>query len=343
MKGLSPNAEVALAVVAYSLCSGSLVLVNKLILWHLPFPSLVITVQLWSTLVFIYSAKWLGFLEVDPLKWEFVVPYLVYCVAFSMGVFCNMKSLSISNVETVIVFRAMAPIIVSFLDVFFLGRHFPNTRSWVALAIIVLGAMGYASTDEKFQSQGIQAYTWPLFYLCVISFEMAYGKKIIRSVDLKTRSGPVLYTNLLGWPPMLLFAKMNNEYEKVWEQMWESDSTRFPPGSLLLLFLGCAVGTGIGYSSWWCRGKVSATSFTLIGVMNKCITIISNVLIWDKHASATGIGFLFLCLVGGSIYQQAPMREEKPAHNDESLQPLTNADEEKAATIGDNDDDKRDE
>jgi len=316
------------------------VLVNKLILWHLPFPSLVITFQLWATLLFIFSAKIVGLLEVDPLKWEFVVPYLIYCIAFSMGVFCNMKSLSISNVETVIVFRAMAPIAVSFLDAIFLGRHFPSFRSWVALTLIVLGAMGYANSDESFQSQGIQAYTWPLLYLCVISFEMAYGKNIVRSVDLKTRSGPVLYTNLLGWPPMLLFAKMNNEYEKFWEKMWESDDQRFPTGSLALLFLGCVVGTGIGYSSWWCRSKVSATTFTLIGVMNKCITILANVLVWDKHASATGIGFLFLCLGGGSIYQQAPMREKTPEDKDESIQNVTEeADEEEVALV---DKDKRD-
>ena len=34
-----------------------------------------------------------------------------------------------------------------------------------------------------------------------------------------------------------------------------------------------------------------------------------NVLIWDKHASITGIGALCVCLLGGSLYQQAPLRE----------------------------------
>lgn len=33
-----------------------------------------------------------------------------------------------------------------------------------------------------------------------------------------------------------------------------------------------------------------------------------NVLIWDKHASVSGIFSLALCLVGGSLYQQAPPR-----------------------------------
>lgn len=305
----SPRLETALSIVAYSFCSGTLVLVNKLILHSLPYPSLVISFQLFATLAFIYTAKLTGFLQVDPIRWKFVLPYLAYTVAFSLGVYCNMKSLSLSNVETVIVFRALAPVLVSFLDVFFLGREYPTLRSWFALSIIVCGAYGYAQSDAAFQSQGWHAYLWPTCYLLVISFEMAYGKQIIRSVDLKTKSGPVLYTNLLGWPPMLLFAKMGNEYTKFWDEMWARDDARFPPGSIALLLLGCVVGTGIGYSSWWCRDRVSATSFTLIGVMNKCLTVLLNLLIWDQHAAPAGIASLFLCLIGGSLYKQAPLRK----------------------------------
>lgn len=239
LTGLSPRMETILSIIAYSFCSGSLVLVNKLILHNLPYPSLVISFQLMATIIFIYSAKFCGYLQVDSIQWKYVLPYLAYTVAFSLGVYCNMKSLSLSNVETVIVFRALAPLLVSFLDVLFLGREFPSLRSWFALSIIVCGAYGYAQSDEKFQSQGYHAYFWPTCYLLIISFEMAYGKNIIRSVDLKTKSGPVLYTNLLGLPPMMLFAKMGNEYQRFWDDMWAREGSRFPPGSIALLLLGC--------------------------------------------------------------------------------------------------------
>jgi GDP-mannose transporter len=292
--------------------------VNKLILHSLPYPSLVISFQLLAALFFIFSAKALGYIQVDPIQWKYVAPYLAYTVAFSMGVFCNMKSLSMSNVETVIVFRATAPVLVTFLDALFLGRELPSLRSWFALSMIILGAYGYAASDEQFQMQGLSAYFWPTCYLFIISFEMAYGKKIIGSVDLKTKSGPVLYTNLLGFPPMILFAKMGGEFKRFWSDMWAREGARFPPGSIALLLLGCVVGTGIGYSSWWCRDKVSATSFTLIGVMNKCLTVIVNLMIWDQHAAPAGILSLFLCLVGGSLYQQAPLRKtnQKPTRDD---------------------------
>lgn len=359
----SPKTQTALAVAAYSFCSGSLVLVNKLILHQLPYPSLVITFQLWATLFFIQIGDAFHVLDVDPIKWKCIKPYLAYTVAFSLGVYCNMKSLSMSNVETVIVFRALAPLLVSVLDAMFLGREWPSARSWVALSVIAVGAYGYALTDEAFQTQGLIAYLWPtayrefgsfpvrqfvhvqrltlfpsstLFQVIVISFEMAYGKKIISAVELKTRTGPVLYTNMLGWPPMLGFAYMGGEYGRFYNDLTDRavrDEPLFSTSAVVLMLLGCIVGTGIGYSGWWCRSKVSAASYTLIGVLNKCLTVLVNLMIWDQHAAVEGIASLSLCLVGGAFYAQAPMRKTSHDHA-ESGSNTPSKDEERQQEMG---------
>jgi hypothetical protein len=100
---------------------------------------------------------------------------------------------------------------------------------------------------------------------------------------------------------------MNGEYAKFSQD--RAEGKEISSAAIGFLLMGCAVGTGIGYSGWWCRGKVSATSFTLIGVINKCLTILVNFMMWDQHAPTAGIACLLLCLVGGSLYQQAPMRE----------------------------------
>ena len=304
--------ETILAVLAYSLCSGMLVLVNKLTLHYLPFPSLVICVQLSACIGIVYGLQFMGYLEADPLVWVHVKPYMLYIAFFSIGVYCNMRSLATSNVETVIVFRALAPAVVAFLDSLFLGREWPSQRSWAGLATLVIGAYGYANEDTRFKTQGYSAYFWPTLYTIVIALEMAYGKKIVKSVPLKTFWGPVIYTNVLGLGPMLALASVGNEYSKLWDHWWGKDfENRMPPAAVALLIIGSLIGTGIGYSSWWARSIVSATSFTLIGVMNKCLTILVNVFIWDKHATPVGIFWLFVCIGGGMIYQQSPMRGEK--------------------------------
>jgi len=169
---LSPQYLVILSIVAYSFCSGTLVLLNKLTLHFLPFPSLVVCFQLFACIVIIYGAMLLKYIQVDPIKWEYAKPYMLYVLFFSTGIYCNMRSLSEANVETVIVFRALSPMVVAFLDALFLGREWPSQRSWAGLTTLVLGAYGYASYDERFQTQGYNAYAWPTLYTLIIALEM---------------------------------------------------------------------------------------------------------------------------------------------------------------------------
>jgi hypothetical protein len=45
-----------------------------------------------------------------------------------------------------------------------------------------------------------------------------------------------------------------------------------------------------------------------VGIVCKILTVIINFLIWDKHASMEGIACLLVCVLAGSLYEQAPMR-----------------------------------
>lgn len=65
------------------------------------------------------------------------------------------------------------------------------------------------------------------------------------------------------------------------------------------------------YTGWLCRGMVSATTYTLVGVVNKFLTVLLNVLVWDKHSTGPGLFAVCLCLAAGSLYQQAPKKEDK--------------------------------
>ena len=55
---------------------------------------------------------------------------------------------------------------------------------------------------------------------------------------------------------------------------------------------------------------VSATTYTLVGVVNKFLTVLLNVAVWDKHSSPFGLTAVCFCLVSGVFYQQAPRRDE---------------------------------
>lgn len=61
---------------------------------------------------------------------------------------------------------------------------------------------------------------------------------------------------------------------------------------------------------------VSATSFTLVGVVNKFLTVLLNVVVWDKHSTPLGITAVCLCLLAGVFYEQAPRRDEVRKESD---------------------------
>lgn len=54
---------------------------------------------------------------------------------------------------------------------------------------------------------------------------------------------------------------------------------------------------------------ISATSFSLTGVINKFLTVLLNATLWSKHSSPLGMVAVCGCLAAGAFYEQAPMRD----------------------------------
>ena len=65
------------------------------------------------------------------------------------------------------------------------------------------------------------------------------------------------------------------------------------------------MGTALSYLGWKMRTMMSATSFTVVGVLNKVLTIVLNGMYWPDHAMWWSTLGLLVSLGGGSFYQQA--------------------------------------
>ena len=231
-----------------------------------------------------------------------------------------MQALAVANVDTVIVFRSCTPLAVSILDWMFMGRELPSPRSAAALIALLAGVYGYVSSDKEFAMQGMMAYTWVSGYFVIISIEMTYGKWLVSALEFKDRVwGSVYYTNLLSVVPMALLGMATGDVAK-----FETTVTWTREG-LIYLMLSSAIGIGISYAGFNARNLVSATTFTLVGVINKLATILINVCIWDNHASTEGLIFLVLCILASSFYRQAGLRPDWVADQKEAAKAATNA------------------
>mmetsp|Transcript_94438 Transcript_94438/g.266675 ORF Transcript_94438/g.266675 Transcript_94438/m.266675 type:complete len:350 (+) Transcript_94438:83-1132(+) len=294
--------EVALSVAAYTLCSSLAVVSNKVVLYHAPLPGMLFCVQILVTIVCTGALRCMRLIEVDALTKKNVGMFAPYIVAFVCALYANGMALSVSNVDTVIVFRASSPIMVSITDWLVLGRELPSFRSSVALLGVALGACGYVFTDSEFAMHGVSAYTWVLIYVGFIVFEMTYGKKLISDIKFESPVwGSTFYTNTLSLVPMCIISASSGEIGR-------AGSVNCSPASIGWLALSCITGVGISWSGWNCRKNVSATAYTVVGVACKLISVIVNVCLWNKHASGLGLCMLGVCLISSAMYKQAPLR-----------------------------------
>jgi len=238
-----------------------------------------------------------GIVEADPLEWSKVKPFMLVACAFLAALYTNVRTLQYANVETFIVFRSSTPILIAFMDYVFLGRHLPNTRSWLSLLAILGGAIAYVYTDSNFE---VRAYSWVCAWFVVFAFDQIYIKYAVDSVKL-TAWGRTYYTNLLAVVPVTLIGLATREDQILEDFEWSFNS-------LVALIASCGAGVLMSYSQFLLRGLISATSFTVVGTMCKIATVVINCLIWDKHATPSGLMALFVCLFSGMAYQQAPLR-----------------------------------
>ena len=153
------------------------------------------------------------------------------------------------------------------------------------------------------------AYSWTLAYLVSMSIDFVYIKHVVMTIGLNTW-GLVLYNNLealLLFPIELLvmgeLKKIKHEISD--ESDWYSFQVVLPVG------LSCLFGLAISFFGFPCRRAISATGFTVLGIVNKLLTVVINLLIWDKHSTFVGTVGLLICMIGGIMYQQSTNNKAK--------------------------------
>ena len=176
--------------------------------------------------------------------------------------------------------------------------------------MVLAGAIGYVLVDSQFAMESFSAYQWAFAYYTVTVAIMTYGKFITSSVQLSL-SGSVAYSNALSLPIMLALMVFSEEISTLRRIDINFLLSTYAP---IWLLASCAVGTGISYAGWWCRRQISATSYTIVGVVNKALTIcLSSLVAWDTTTSSSGLLCLGITIGGGLLYTQP--RTRRPEDN----------------------------
>ena len=136
----------------------------------------------------------------------------------------------------------------------------------------------------------------------------------------------VFITNLISVPFVIVILFLTDEFTAI----------SAIPGGLIVNAKGmasvastCVIGICISYFSWKLRACVSATSFALIGVLNKLLTMVIGQFIFHDSSRA-GLLYLFAAILCGIFFDDRPkVAMEDEDKNIESEQrgakPSTNA------------------
>jgi GDP-mannose transporter len=145
--------------------------------------------------------------------------------------------------------------------------------------------------------EGIQVdgVVWLAVYFVFIVTEMVFVKFVVDTVPMSTWTR-VYYNNVLSIPMALL------------TDIWSGDTSfmkvEWSPNAVLAVSLSCVVGVAISYAGFNLRKLVSATSFTVVGVVCKLVTVLINDLIWTHHSNAIGHIGLLVCIAAGFLYER---------------------------------------
>jgi solute carrier family 35 len=295
-----PTKNVSGAIAYYGLCSSCLLIVNKVALHILPAPVFLLSLQLWFAVVFVYALRATGMLTVEPLRWRIALKFLPVVVSFLGTLFANAKVLQFSNVETFITFRSSTPLVLCLCDYLFLGRHLPSMRSVASLFGLLVSSAGYALVDHAFD---VRAYTWLAIWFVFFTTYEVVVKHLCDTVavDNWTR---VVYTNAMAGSMLALAIPfVKGEHAAVASVGWTT------AGGVSTLLTSCLIGIGVSHSAYVMRSACSATLSAVVGILCKGLTVLINMVMWDKHASIVELMFLSLGLMAGAYYKQAPLRK----------------------------------
>ncbi|XP_004236353.2 GDP-mannose transporter GONST3-like [Solanum lycopersicum] len=308
--GLLQQASVYGIAAGYCLSASLLSIINKWAVMKFPYPGALTALQYFTSAAGVLMCGWLKVLEHDKLDLKTMWRFLPASIIFYLSLFTNSELLLHANVDTFIVFRSAVPIFVAIGETLYLHQPWPAIKTWASLGTIFAGSVLYVTTDYQFT---LTAYSWAVAYLVSMSIDFVYIKHVVMTIGLNTW-GLVLYNNLEALMLFPIELLIMGELKKIKHEI-QDESDWYSFQVVLPVALSCLFGLAISFFGFSCRRTISATGFTVLGIVNKLLTVVINLVIWDKHSTLVGTVGLLICMLGGVMYQQSTSNKPKAVND----------------------------
>lgn len=316
------------AVLLYSFCSVSMILVNKSLASsynHLiekpegsiksDLNTLLVVFQAAAAVVFLWLCKFFKVLDFPELKWSIVKAWAPVNIFFCLMLFTGMAALQTNSVPMVTVFKNAAIITTAMADYFFFGSQL-ETLSMVSFGVMLFGAVAAAGNGMETSLLGL---FWMVFNCFATTGYVCYMRYATQSIKL-TKFGMVYVNNVLCVLFLVPAAYMQGEIT----MFLNSTALHTWDYGFKNLFAGF-VGFFLNFSSLHCVSVTGPTTYAIVGSVNKVpVTVLGYFVFHEKLSRQT---WMFVCvsLLGGFLYTYAQIRAKEQDKKQTEANPEANS------------------
>lgn len=308
---LNDNANAILSLIMYSSCSVAMVLTNKAISSgfepevraRLPQIS-VIAFQCLIAVILVYGAKLYKIVDYPDFETETAKKWMPLNALFIGMLVTGFLALVHNNVPMVTVCKNLTNMVTITGEFYFFGETV-GKLTVVSTLIMLLGAVMAGFNDLGFSLVG---YYWMAANCLCTSSYVLYMRFLSTSVKLP-KFGMVYYNNLLSLFLLIPFIFYFGELEAL------VDPEIMTPSFIIYNIAAGCLGFYLNFASLWAVSATSATTYAIVGSLNKIpITVLGFLIFPDTEMTQEGIMFIIMATMGGLLYgySKLPKSVQKP-------------------------------
>ncbi|XP_064937255.1 GDP-mannose transporter GONST1-like [Musa acuminata AAA Group] len=299
--------QALLSGLAYCISSCSMILVNKFVLSGYDF-SAGISLMLYQNFVSVIVVSILsssGVISTEPLTWKLIKVWLPVNVIFVGMLITSMFSLKYINVAMVTVLKNVTNVITALGETYLFMKHH-DRKVWTALFLMIISAISGGATDLSFHAIG---YAWQIINCFLTASYSLTLRRVMDTAKQATKSGNlnefsmVLLNNTLSLPLGLLLIFVFNEVD----YLCKVPLLKMPMFWLVITSSGF-LGLAISFTSMWFLHQTGATTYSLVGSLNKIPLSISGIILFKVPTSMENFLSILFGLLAGVCFAKAKMR-----------------------------------
>ncbi|XP_012571887.1 GDP-mannose transporter GONST1 [Cicer arietinum] len=300
--------QALLSGLAYCLSSCGMILVNKFVLSSYDFNAGIslMVYQNFISVTIVSALSLLGLVSTEPLTWKLIKVWLPVNVIFVGMLITSMFSLKYINVAMVTVLKNVTNVITAVGEMYLFKKQHEG-RVWAALFLMIISAITGGITDLAFNATG---YVWQTLNCFLTASYSLTLRRVMDTAKQYTKSGNlnvfsmVLLNNTLSLPLGIFLIVVFNEVD----YLLRTPLLRLPSFWLVMTFSG-VLGLAISFTSMWFLHQTGATTYSLVGSLNKIPLSVAGIFLFNVPTSLENSASILFGLLAGVLFARAKIRE----------------------------------